>query len=216
MEKAPLPLIGLTGLYCAGKNYVASILEERGLEVLDVDKLGHAATELEKEPIVRHFGDTVLNSDGTVNRKTLGELVFGKPDELAFLEGIIHPAANRLTEEWIENGSGKIKVINAALLHRSTSFGRLDFIIIVRAPLITRFLRARKRDKLPFRQLIKRFKSQKEFISQYLSQNADIRIVDNKGYFGICSRLYRRRLENRIDEILAKAGCVLQEPSKEK
>jgi dephospho-CoA kinase len=34
-------LIGLTGTYCAGKNHVASLLEQRRLPVLDLDKLGH-------------------------------------------------------------------------------------------------------------------------------------------------------------------------------
>jgi hypothetical protein len=69
-------LIGLTGKYCAGKNHVAALLEARGFEVLDVDKLGHKATEDQKEAIVGLFGPGVLRQDGAVDRRVLGELTF--------------------------------------------------------------------------------------------------------------------------------------------
>ncbi|MDR2631128.1 MAG: dephospho-CoA kinase [Spirochaetaceae bacterium] len=198
-------IIGLTGMYCAGKNYVARLLEERGLPVLDVDKLGHRAIEAEKGAIVQRFGPEILGKDGAVDRRALGAKVFGSPRELAALEEIVHPAANRFTEEWIAGSQGP-SVINAALLHRSVIFKRLDTIIIVQAPLLTRFLRARRRDRLPLVPLIRRFKSQREFMAQYLSQHADIYRVNNWGYFGICSRFWRRALERRIDDFLSREG----------
>jgi dephospho-CoA kinase len=201
-------LIGLTGAYCAGKNHVGKLLEARGLEVLDVDKLGHRAIEDEKEAITTRFGTGVLRSDGTVDRSALGKLVFGRQDELAALEAIIHPAANRLVEEWIAERPGRDLVINAALLHRATVFGRLDFIILVRAPTLLRLLRARRRDKLPFRVLLRRFSSQKEFASQYFGKGADIHIVDNRGASGPCARRCGRALERGIDSILAREGMV--------
>jgi dephospho-CoA kinase len=199
-------LIGLTGSYCAGKNFVAKMLEDRGFETLDADKLGHHVIENKKDCIVKHFGLSILEKDGKVNRTILGKLVFGKPDELAFLENIIHPEVQKLTFDWLHDESGKTKVINAALLHRSEVFEKLELIIIVNAPWLTRILRARKRDKLPFHQLIKRFKSQKKFNAQYLKSNADICIMNNRGYFNICSRFYRRNLEAQIDAILAGKG----------
>jgi dephospho-CoA kinase len=200
-------LIGLTGAYCAGKNHVGKLLEARGLEVLDVDKLGHRAIEDEKVAITTRFGAGVLRA-GMVDRTALGKLVFGRPDELAALEAIIHPAANRLVEEWIAVRPGRDLVINAALLHRATVFDRLDFIILVRAPFLLRLLRARRRDKLPLRVLFKRFSSQKKFASQYFGKGADIHIVDNRGASGPCARRYGRALERGIDTILAREGMV--------
>jgi dephospho-CoA kinase len=199
-------IIGLTGMYCAGKNHVARLLEERGLPVLDVDKLGHRAIETEKEAILRRFGPEIRGKDGAVDRRALGAKVFGRPGELAALEEIVHPAANRLTEQWMADTPEGPRVINAALLHRSVIFSRLDCIIIVQAPFLTRFLRARRRDRLPVLPLIRRFKSQREFMSQYLSQNADIYRVNNWGYFGICSRFWQRALEHRIDDLLSRKG----------
>jgi dephospho-CoA kinase len=199
-------LIGLTGSYCAGKNFVAKMLEDRGFETLDLDKLGHQVIETEKSRIVEHFGSSILREDKTIDRTILGKLVFGNADELAFLESIVHPAVQKWTLDWINDNSGKSKVINAALLHRSEVFDKLELIIIVHAPWVTRILRAKKRDALPFHQLFKRFKSQKEFNSQYLKSNADIRNVSNRGYFKICSQFYKRILETKIDKILAGRG----------
>jgi dephospho-CoA kinase len=209
-------LIGLTGTYCAGKNHIAALLEARGLPVLDVDKLGHQAIEAEKKAIFARFGQNLGDSKGNVDRRLLGERVFGKPEELAALEAIVHPAANRLTEEWI--AQKKVKkvtdtvlgrqnaVINAALLHKSSAFERLDFIILVEAPFLTRLIRARKRDGLSWFALIRRFASQKNFTSQYLSGKADIYKVDNRG--DSCSRRYKAQLESRINAILSGEGIL--------
>jgi dephospho-CoA kinase len=201
-------LIGLTGTYCAGKNHVARLLEARGFPVLDVDALGHEALEAEKEAILSRFGPAVLGKDGAIDRRLLGERVFGRPGELAALESVVHPAANRLTEAWIADQGDRSCVINAALLHRSSVFNRLDFIILVRASPLTRFLRARRRDRLPLVQLVRRFKSQKEFTAQYFKREADIYIVNNEGYFDLCSSRRRGKIERRIDMIFSREGMV--------
>ncbi|MDR1429967.1 MAG: dephospho-CoA kinase [Spirochaetaceae bacterium] len=195
-------LIGLTGVYCAGKNHVASLLEKRGFEVLDVDKLGHRVIELEKESITARFGSDILSAGGTVDRQLLGRKVFGRPGELAALEGIVHPVVQKMTGEWIDRGTGKALVINAALLHRSMAFAKLDGIILVKAPFLVRLLRARKRDRLSLKELLTRFKSQKNFISQYLSRKSDIHIVENRGYCTFFSRFNQKQLERRIDRLL--------------
>jgi len=187
-------IIGLTGTYCSGKNYAASIMEKQGLPVLDVDKLGYKALEQEKEAILAKFGPDL---NGTLDRKLLGKAVFGNPEKLAALEAIVHPVANRLTNEWVASQSGNC-VINAALLHKSSVFSKLDRIIIVKAPYFTRLLRARRRDKLPWREIFKRFAAQKDFYSQYLSINAEIYIIDNPGLSG--SR--NHKLNCQIDKFI--------------
>jgi dephospho-CoA kinase len=197
-------LIGLTGLYCAGKNHVGRLLEVRGIPVLDVDKLGHRVIETEAQIILERFGAGILGGGGKIDRKRLGARVFGKPEEIAALEGIIHPAVNRETDRWIEQTAGKTRVINAALLQRSSAFTKLDCIILVTAPVLIRLLRARKRDKLPWAAIFQRFKSQKEFKAQYFSNKTDIYRVSNNG----CSRLFRGSLEKRMELILSRIGIA--------
>ena len=187
-------IIGLTGKYCAGKNHVAALLETRGLPVLDVDKLGYQALELEKEKIFAQFGADLQKTDGSLDRRLLGQRVFGAPEKLAALEAIVHPVANRLTDEWADAQNGNC-VINAALLHRSSIFRRLDRIILVTAPFLMRILRAKQRDKLPLREILKRFASQKDFNTQYLSIKAEIYRVGNPEFFGSPEQRINKFLE---------------------
>jgi dephospho-CoA kinase len=193
-------LIGLTGKYCAGKNHVASILEKKGLPVLDVDKLGYQVLETEKTAIFAQFGCDLQKPDGSLDRRLLGQRVFGDSEKLRLLEAIVHPPVNRMTAEWAEKNKDKTCVINAALLHRSVFFGKLDRIILVTAPFLTRLLRAKRRDKLLWPEILKRFSSQKDFNSQYLSANAEIIRVGNPGLSG--SLKLQQKLERRIDIIL--------------
>jgi dephospho-CoA kinase len=188
-------LIGLTGLYCAGKNYAAGVFERHGVPVFDVDKAGHEAIEAKKDEITARFGGGILDGGGRIDRKRLGALVFGKPEELRALEAIVHPETNRATDAWIKAHEGLSVVINAALLHKCGCFDRLDPVIVIRAPLPVRFLRARRRDRLPLLQLARRFAAQKDFPIQYSRKNADIRtvILENFGS-GMEEKLIRLRL----------------------
>jgi dephospho-CoA kinase len=171
-----------------------------------VDKVGHEAIERRKDAIVARFGNAIIGADGRIDRKVLGARVFGKPEELAALEAIVHPEANRLTDEWIVQQAALEPaawccVINAALLHKSSVFKRLDALILVKAPLLVRLLRAHKRDQLPWATLVRRFWSQVTFTSQYLASDADTYEVNNGAYFA--SRYVRASLERRLDIILS-------------
>ncbi|WP_461255831.1 dephospho-CoA kinase [Treponema sp. R80B11-R83G3] len=190
-------IIGLTGTYCAGKNHIAAMLEARGLPVLDVDKLGYQVLENEKDAIFAQFGTDLKKTDGSLDRRLLGRRVFGQPEKLATLENIVHPAANKLTDEWIST-QNKHCVINAALLHRSSAFHKLDILILVTAPLLTRLFRAKKRDRLPWGEILKRIASQRDFKTQYLSIKAEIYKVENSGFSG------SRRLKRRIDKFIER------------
>ncbi|MCL1927242.1 MAG: dephospho-CoA kinase [Treponema sp.] len=217
-------IIGLTGLYCAGKNHVSLLLERHGLPVLDIDRLGHEIIEAETEKITGHFGKEILDPNGVINRKLLGKIVFGKPEQLAVLESIVHPGVNRLTEEWITGRKlGKISgqetgtcVINAALLHKSSVINKLNVIIVVCAPFYLRFFRALRRDKRPPWELINQLLSQKDFPhyrktagraektsktaenpAQLFFPEADIYTIQNSGFSGS-----PRMLEKQIEAIL--------------
>jgi len=143
-------VIGLTGRCCAGKSYVGSLLEKEGIAVIEVDRLGHKALSSAKEQIVKEFGATVLNSDGEIERKKVGEIVFSDLNKLKKLEAIIHPAmvleCENLIKEYKE-GKTKAVVINAALLQKMGLDKLCDTVIYAYAPSCIRFKRAVKRDK---------------------------------------------------------------------
>jgi dephospho-CoA kinase len=164
-----------------------------------VDKCGYQALEAEKEKVFSNLGKDLQMADGSVNRRLLGQRVFGNPEKLAVLEAIVHPPVNRMTDEWVAAQKGNC-VINAAHLHRSAVFGRLDRVIVVTTPIITRLLRARIRDRLSWPELLRRFASQADFNSQYLSINAEIIRVENPGLSG--ARRLNKKLECRVNSIV--------------
>jgi dephospho-CoA kinase len=207
-NRVPPKLIGLTGTYCSGKNYVGAILAEQGLPVLDVDTLGQRAIELEREAILERFGRDILGPTGAIDRRRLGAKVFGKREQLEALQDIVHPAANRMTDQWIADQGERPCVINAALLHKSSAFLRLAFIILVRAPVLTRLLRARKRDGLPLGQLLTRFHSQRQFTAQYFAGKADIYVIENRGYFSFRASRNRKRMEAQLTDIFSRRGMA--------
>ena len=203
-------LVGLTGLYCAGKNYAAQLLEQQGIPVLDLDKLGHSVLKTEKAAITAQFGSGILDAEGTVDRRLLGKLVFGSREKLAALEAIVHPAVDRQTMQWVQAQTGPVCVINAALLHKSGIFPSIKHIILVKSFFLTRLIRAKQRDKLPFLEILTRFKSQTSFRSKYLEKSADIYRIHNNG-IGILSPLlnkyFTKQLQGALDLWKRKSYC---------
>jgi dephospho-CoA kinase len=99
-------LIGLTGNIACGKSTVLAILQERGAQVIDADRVTH---ELQQpgEPvydeILAAFGPGILVApSGPIDRRALGALVFSDPAALRRLEQIVHPAVHMRITEWLD------------------------------------------------------------------------------------------------------------------
>jgi dephospho-CoA kinase len=202
-------LIGLTGLYCAGKNFVASLVEEHGYKVLDVDMLAHIALNNQAQAVKDMFGENCITEDGKVNRKVLGGIVFGSNEKVEALESIVHPETNRLTQGWIDHEmehKHEHLFINAALIHKSCVFDKLDALIIISAPKFVRLMRAHKRDNIKYKSLVKRFKSQEDFSSQYFRNKADKYNIVNH-FLGSLGHK-RKCLKKRLDEVLDAIGII--------
>lgn len=87
--------IGLTGPIGCGKSTVAGWLADRGAAVVDADELAREVTEPGQpalEAIAERFGPGVMRRDGSLDRRSLAEIVFADPAQLAALEAIVHPA----------------------------------------------------------------------------------------------------------------------------
>lgn len=72
-------IIGLTGGIASGKSSVAEKLEKLGAGLVNCDKLAHDLYLPGKDcyhAIIAHFDSSILDSDGFINRKMLGDIVF--------------------------------------------------------------------------------------------------------------------------------------------
>jgi len=91
--------IGITGNIACGKSTVDAMLLTMGAtEVLDADRVVHDLLRADQDvraALLRVFGPEVFAADGSVERATLGTIVFADPRALQALEGIIHPAVRR-------------------------------------------------------------------------------------------------------------------------
>ena len=194
-------IIGLSGKYCAGKNAAASILEQRGIPTIDVDKLGHQALSAQVERIAEAFGEMVITEDEkglrTVNRKALGEIVFSDAAQLERLESISHPwmkeETSSLIKSLLHKGARHV-VINAAILYKMNLDKLCDCVIWIDAPLLIRFRRALKRDSTGITVVLKRIYTQRQLKPKPSGNFVDIYRVGNGA--GI------QQLERRIDLIL--------------
>ncbi len=132
--------VGLTGGIATGKSTVASLLARLGAVVLDADQM---VRELQRpgttvyEAIRETFGPNILQSDGTIDRKRLGEMVFQDEGVRRRLEAIVHPALVAAIEERLrafEAQGVRLCVVELPLLIEAGAQGRFDWVVVVTAP----------------------------------------------------------------------------------
>src|SRR4051794_32267249 len=97
---APL-LIGLTGGIAAGKSEALAAFGRLGAATISADAVVHDLLGLDavRERLVQHWGDDVA-PNGDVDRARVSELVFDRPEELAWLEAQLHPRVGRQLDAW--------------------------------------------------------------------------------------------------------------------
>jgi dephospho-CoA kinase len=119
------PIIGLVGGIGAGKSLAAALFAERGARVIDADSLGHEAL---RQPAIRvqvqnRWGSEVMASDGQVNRRRLGAIVFADPKERDALQAIVFPWIDRRIREEIARAEAdpavRLIVLDAAIMQET-------------------------------------------------------------------------------------------------
>ncbi len=112
-------VIGLTGNIATGKSTILNYLSKKGAAIIDADKLAHRVMEpggAAYEAVVRSFGREILNEDGAINRKRLGEIVFSDTSALGRLEKLVHPKVFELGNQEIEDSKSSLVILEAIKL----------------------------------------------------------------------------------------------------
>lgn len=94
MTHTKCKIIGLTGGIATGKSTVSKILTDNGYVVIDADSLARKIVEIGQpayNEIVKSFGEEILNLDKSIDRKTLGKLIFSHDELKSQLNNITHP-----------------------------------------------------------------------------------------------------------------------------
>jgi dephospho-CoA kinase len=130
--------VGLTGSIAVGKTFVCRVIEEAGIPVLDADQTARdvvAPGTPGLDRIVGEFGREVLREDGSLDRASLGAIVFADEAKRKLLNSIVHPSVIEAQDQWITRlaavDPNGMAVIDAALMIESGGYKRFDQLVVV-------------------------------------------------------------------------------------
>ena len=195
-------VIGLTGSIGTGKSEVSRMLRSLGAEIIDADQVGHEAYTPNSESwqeVVKTFGEEILQPGGEIDRRKLGSLVFSDPEELAKLNGIMHPRMARMVSDKLEafRGEGvEVVVVEAALLFEAGWDSLVDEVWATDSAVDTVVQRLRDRNGMTEEEVLKRIGSQMD--REERLERADL-VVDNSGDVDTLESTVQSLWENRVN-----------------
>jgi len=142
---------------------VRRMLEHLGAYTIDADALAHRAISKGApgyQPVVDCFGKWILDGEGEIDRKKLGNLVFHDPEALVQLENIIHPHVTQAIEILTTRATQSVIVIEAIKLLESPLRDRCDSLWVVHAPEQVQLERLMRKRHLSREQALNRIRIQ--------------------------------------------------------
>lgn len=147
--------VGLTGNIGSGKSTASAMFAEFGAHIMDADKIVHRLLmpgSKVYDAVKSAFGAECLNSDGTIDRRRLGKIIFENPEKRNLLNTLIHPAVRteilgRLVTLEQEVGSG-VAIVDAALMVETGFYRLFEKIIVVACDPALQLSRVMARDGL--------------------------------------------------------------------
>jgi len=177
--------VGLTGSIGVGKSFVGSVFVELGCRLLDADATAREVVlpgTAGLAAVVKEFGPEVLQTDGTLDRKRLGAVVFGDEQKRQRLNAILHPRIierqGQILQQWESEEPNGIGIVDAALMIESGGYKRFDKLIVVHCRPEVQLERLMLRDGLSCDEAQKRIDSQmpqeeKQRYADYLIDTSD-------------------------------------------
>jgi dephospho-CoA kinase len=132
----------VTGGIGAGKSATLRAFAREGAAVLSSDEVVHRLLRADagvKAAIVARFGEEVVGPDGEVDRARVADVVFGRPDELRWLEELLHPRVIDEYRRWRQalaerDDAPALCVVEVPLLYEVGAERLFDAVVAVTAP----------------------------------------------------------------------------------
>ena len=193
-----MKVIGLTGGTGSGKSVVSRSLKDAGAVIVDADRIAHEII-LKGEPayheIIAYYGTGILDAEGNIIRKKLGEIVFNDKEKLAFLNQCTHKYITAEVKRQItaakEEGTAKAIIIDAPLLLEAGLETVCDLVWVVYADPEVRAQRVMVRDGITYELAKARISNQKTWEEYKAVANA---VIDNSKDLA--------HLEDQLSELL--------------
>jgi dephospho-CoA kinase len=199
--------IGLTGGIGTGKSVVANLLVQQGASIIDADRLGHEAYTPHSEAweaVVAAFGTDILTSEGEIDRRKLGGIVFADETQLERLNGIMHPLMAKMVEHRkaaFDAGGVAVTVVEAAVLFEAGWDSLVDEVWTTHASESTVVQRLFERNGLDEAEARKRINSQMSATER--NRRSDV-VVDNSGDLTALEQtvknLWKTRIKGKVNQ----------------
>ncbi|MBR2024813.1 MAG: dephospho-CoA kinase [Clostridia bacterium] len=193
--------IGVCGSSGSGKGHICKQISAHGYKWIDTDRvyrdLATPKSQCVKE-LKEYFGDSILNEDGSLNRKELSKSVFegeNSKERLNMLNKITHFHIQRETERIIlesEKNGYKGVLIDAPVLFESGFDAFCDVTLCITAPTQLKIDRIMKRDGITYEKAISRINNQ--LSDDELRKKCDYEIDNSEN----------AQVEEQINELLSK------------
>ena len=143
--------VALTGGIASGKSLVSDLLEIHGCHIVDLDVISREVVLPGSEglnELVESFGDSILLSDGSLDRKNLRDVLFKKGRNRAKIEQILHPKILQRMKSSIESFKEGVIVVAIPLLVEKELWGPFDRAVVVDCDVETQLDRLTARENI--------------------------------------------------------------------
>jgi len=126
--------IGLTGGIGSGKSTVASLFKQLNIETIDADHIARQITQPGTavfDYVVEAFGRNIIDSKGSIDRNTLGKIIFNNIEKRKHLESILHPPIKKIMFEQCLESESPYCILEIPLLIESGQNKEMDRVLVV-------------------------------------------------------------------------------------
>ena len=142
-------IIGLTGGIGSGKSTIAEHFTALGIPCIDADQTARDVVQ-PGEPalaaIAQHFGQDVIQTDGTLDRRRLREKIFADPAARAWLNNLLHPLIRQRMVQQCQQAQGPYCILMVPLLFENHLQSLVQRTLVVDVDEATQIRRTMRRD----------------------------------------------------------------------
>lgn len=143
-------ILGLTGGIGSGKSAAAQCFVDLGVHLVDADHAARWVVEPGRPAlaqIAEHFGASVLQGDGTLNRSALRELIFKDPQQRVWLESLLHPLIREEIRQYLARAESAYAILVSPLLLETSQHQMVQRVLVIDVPESVQIERTVLRDK---------------------------------------------------------------------